>query len=130
MPRGRGVGVATSPAADRVYVGSNPTPSSKDCALYALALLEELLSRCGVLQGLQKSRPLEFDPSGCALLDVELFAVIGLLRELLEMAELGRCEGAIEAARDAVRRLSGRRDLPEAAWGRLLGAGSGAAREV
>ena len=115
--------MATSPAADRVHVGSNPTPSSTECALEALRALASLLEGCGLRvpppPGVRPD-PLP-DPSACALVDVELFAAIGLLRELAGMAPAIGCAAALLAAREVAAILAAR-DLPgdAAAWARAL----------
>ncbi|MGC9116930.1 MAG: hypothetical protein ACP5ID_04960, partial [Conexivisphaera sp.] len=93
--------------------GSNPTPSSTDCALLAAHMLESLLAECGAPGDRPGVRAPPVDPARCALVDLGLFGAIGLLRELLEIASGGGCEGAILAAAEVASYLSSRPELPE-----------------
>ena len=105
--------MATSSAADRVYVGSNPTPSSTDCALYAARMLVSLVSACGGGPDLPEVPAPPLDPASCAPEDPAAFGAIGMARELLDLASRGRCAEALLAAADVARYLAGAEGLPE-----------------
>ncbi|MGC8666208.1 MAG: hypothetical protein ACP5UK_05960 [Conexivisphaera sp.] len=94
-------------------MGSNPTPSSTDCALYAAGMLESLISKCGAPGERPGVHSPALDPALCVLVDVDMFGAIGMLRELLEMASSGRCAEALAAAAEVASYLAGRPELPE-----------------
>ena len=128
--------MVTSSAADRVNVGSNPTPSSTDCALYATVMLESLVSMCGVPGERPEVSSPTLDPAPCVLVDVGMFGAIGMLRELLEMASSGRCAEALVAAAEVASYLAGRPELPESVrrWAAEIGSsrprGAGSSRSA
>ena len=96
-------------------MGSNPIPSSTDCALAAAHMLAALLDMCrDRIPGIViNAPPTGIDLTRCALIDLGLFGAIGILRELSAMASSGECRGALAAAREVASYLAGRAELPD-----------------
>ncbi len=116
----RGVGAVTSPAADRVYVGSSPTPSSNDVRSACIKriivrslriirtsnsdlerLMEELKEGLGIADAASIAE------DECISVDVEIFGIVGSLREAEYLMASGIPEAASAAIRESMTFLIG-----------------------
>lgn len=115
----RGVGAVTSPAADRVYVGSNPTPSSNDARSACIKRAMDRLSRIvrishekaidleRLREGLGIIDVVSIAEDECISVDAEIFGIIGSLREAEYLMASGIPEAASAAIRESMTFLIG-----------------------